>query len=103
MRPTYVGNTSPSPARPSPASPTESRSRRSAQQEAWSCPEHPDYPRILAVFNDTTGPLRARDICQALDFELLPKHVERTRARMKRLVTIGILTEAEPDTFSKKQ
>ncbi|MFD4413540.1 hypothetical protein ACFVXW_22450 [Streptomyces sp. NPDC058251] len=66
-------------------------------------PEHPDYPRILAVFNDTTGPLRARDICQALDFELLPKHVERTRARMKRLVTIGILTEAEPGTFSQKQ
>ena len=27
-------------------------------------PEHPDRPRILAVFNDTTGPLRARDICQ---------------------------------------
>jgi len=66
-------------------------------------PEHPDYPRILAAFNDTTGPLRARDICQALDFELLPKHVERTRAKMKRLVTLGILTEAEPGTFSKKQ
>ncbi|MFD5753312.1 hypothetical protein [Streptomyces sp. NPDC127033] len=66
-------------------------------------PEHPDYPRILAVFNDTTGPLRARDICQALDFELLPKHVERTRAKMKRLVTLGILSEAEPGTFSKKQ
>jgi hypothetical protein len=66
-------------------------------------PEHPDYPRILAVFNDTTGPLKARDICQALDFELLPKHVERTRAKMKRLVTLGILTETEPGTFSKKQ
>lgn len=66
-------------------------------------PEHPDYPRILAVFNDTHGPLRARDICQALDFELLPKHVERTRAKMKRLVAIGILTEAEPGTFSKKR
>ncbi|MFI5635571.1 hypothetical protein ACIA8E_40840 [Streptomyces sp. NPDC051664] len=66
-------------------------------------PEHPDYPRILAVFNGTTGPLRARDICQALDFELLPKHIERTRAKMKRLVTLGILTEAEPGTFSKKQ
>ncbi|MGX1915963.1 hypothetical protein ACWIID_45370 [Streptomyces phaeochromogenes] len=66
-------------------------------------PEHPDYPRILAVFNDTTGPLRARDLCQALDFELLPKHIERTRAKMKRLVTLGILTEAEPGTFSKKQ
>lgn len=66
-------------------------------------PEHPDYPRILAVFNDTTGPLRARDICQALDFELLPKHVERTRAKMKRLVTLGILTEIEPGTFNKKR
>ncbi|WP_327347838.1 hypothetical protein [Streptomyces europaeiscabiei] len=66
-------------------------------------PEYPDYPRILAVFNDTTGPLRARDICQTLDFELLPTHIERTRARMKRLVTLGILTEAEPGTFSKKQ
>lgn len=66
-------------------------------------PEHPDYPRILAVFNETTDPLRARDICQALDFELLPKHIERTRAKMKRLVTLGILTEAEPGTFSKKQ
>lgn len=66
-------------------------------------PEHPDYPRILAVFNDTTGPLRARDLCQALDFELLPKHIERTRAKMKRLVTLGILAEAEPGTFSKKQ
>ncbi|MFC9428432.1 hypothetical protein [Streptomyces sp. NPDC056987] len=66
-------------------------------------PEHPDYPRILAVFNDTSGPLRARDICQALDFELLLKHVERTRNKMKRLVTLGILSEAEPGTFSKKQ
>ncbi|WP_327714084.1 hypothetical protein OG381_00610 [Streptomyces sp. NBC_00490] len=66
-------------------------------------PEHPDYPRILAVFNDATGPLRARDLCQALDFALLPKHIERTRAKMKRLVTLGILTEAEPGTFSIKQ
>ncbi|MER5201461.1 hypothetical protein ACWD3J_49325 [Streptomyces sp. NPDC002755] len=66
-------------------------------------PEHPDYPRILAVFNSTTAPLTARDICQALDFELLPKHIERTRAKMKRLVTLGFLTESEPGTFSKKQ
>ncbi|MCW8097086.1 hypothetical protein [Streptomyces tauricus] len=66
-------------------------------------PEHPDYPRILAVFDDATGPLRARDICEALDFELLPKHVERTRAKIKRLVTLGILAEAEPGTFSRKQ
>ncbi|MEU1439549.1 hypothetical protein ABZ438_36585 [Streptomyces sp. NPDC005786] len=65
-------------------------------------PEHPDYPRIVAAFNDATSPLRARDICQALDIGLLPKHIERTRAKMKRLVTLGILTETEPGTFSKK-
>ncbi|KIF67134.1 hypothetical protein HY68_36095 [Streptomyces sp. AcH 505] len=65
-------------------------------------PEHPDYPRILAVFNDAVGPLRARDICEALDLELLPKHVERTRTKMKRLVTLGLLAEAEPGTFSRK-
>ncbi len=58
---------------------------------------------MLAVFNGATGPLRARDICQALDFELLPKHIERTRAKMKRLVTLGMLAEGEPGTFSKKQ
>jgi transposase len=99
-RPNCVWNTSPSPARPSPASPTESRPRAPAQQEVWSCP-NTRLPRILAVFNDTTGPLRAQDICQALSFELLPKHVERTRVKMKRLVTLGILSEAEPGTFSK--
>lgn len=62
---------------------------------------HPDYPRILAVFHDSTGPPRARDIWQALDFELLPKHIERTRAKMKRLVTPAILAEAEPGTSAR--
>ncbi|MEU6059222.1 hypothetical protein [Streptomyces sp. NPDC047097] len=28
-------------------------------------PEHPDYPRILAAFNHATGPLRAKDVCEA--------------------------------------
>ncbi|WP_246097748.1 hypothetical protein [Streptomyces botrytidirepellens] len=40
-------------------------------------PEHPDYPRILAAFNHATGPLRAKDACEALGHELLPKNVER--------------------------
>lgn len=65
-------------------------------------PEHPDYPRIAAAFNEATDPLRARDICQALDIGLLPKHIERTRAKTKRLVTLEILTETEPGTFSMK-
>ncbi|MFF4903224.1 hypothetical protein [Streptomyces sp. NPDC001068] len=66
-------------------------------------PEHPDYPRILAVFNDATGPLRARDVCEALDHELLPKNIEGTRAKLKRLVKLDILTEADAGSFTRKQ
>ncbi|MFD7505887.1 hypothetical protein [Streptomyces sp. NPDC059850] len=40
--------------------------------------EHPDYPRILTVFNQATGPLRAKEVCEALGHELLPKNVEGT-------------------------
>lgn len=66
-------------------------------------PEHPDYPRILAIFNEAAGPLRARDICEALDHELLPKNIEGTRAKLKRLVKLDILTEAETGSFTRKQ
>jgi hypothetical protein len=38
------------------------------------------------------GPLRARDVCEALDRELLPKNVEGTPAKLKRSVKLGILT-----------
>ncbi|WP_435243604.1 hypothetical protein [Streptomyces cucumeris] len=66
-------------------------------------PERPDYPRILAVFNDTTGSLRARDVCEALDHELLPKNIEGTRAKLKRLVKLHVLTEADTGSFTRKQ
>ncbi|MFI5918107.1 hypothetical protein ACIA8M_06120 [Streptomyces anulatus] len=65
-------------------------------------PEHPDYPRILAAFNRATGPIRARDVCQALGHELLPKNVEGTRAKLKRLVRLGILIEADTGSFARK-
>ncbi|MFG2339828.1 hypothetical protein [Streptomyces yangpuensis] len=52
-----------------------------AHADSTDLPEHPDYPRILAVFNETTGPLRAREVCEALDHELLPKNIEGTRAK----------------------
>lgn len=67
-----------------------------------SPPEHPDYPRILAAFNEATGPLRAKDICQALGHEPLPKNIEGTRAKLKRLVKLGILTEADTGNFARK-
>ncbi|MCX5584039.1 hypothetical protein ACFV0H_38400 [Streptomyces erythrochromogenes] len=66
-------------------------------------PEHPDYPRILAAFNDATSPLRTRDVCEALDHELLPKNIEGTRAKLKRLVKLGILTEVDTGSLTRKQ
>src|SRR5581483_9833223 len=65
-------------------------------------PEHPDYPRILAAFNHAPGPLRAKDVCEALGHELLPKNVEGTRAKLKRLVKLGILTQADTGNFARK-
>jgi hypothetical protein len=64
--------------------------------------EHPDYPRILDAFNQTTGPLRAKDVCEALGRELLPKNVEGTRAKLKLLVRLGLLTEADTGNFARK-
>lgn len=66
-------------------------------------PEHPDYPRILAVLNEATGPLRARDVCEALDYQLLPKNIEGTRAKLKRLVKLDILAEADTGSFTRRQ
>jgi hypothetical protein len=66
-------------------------------------PEHPDYPRILAAFNAATGPLRARDVCEALDHELLPKNIEGTRAKLKRLVKLDVLTEINTGSFTRNQ
>ncbi|MFE7570671.1 hypothetical protein ACFU76_27550 [Streptomyces sp. NPDC057539] len=66
-------------------------------------PEHPDYSRILTAFNHATGPLRAKDVCKALGHESLPKNVEGTRAKLKRLVKLGILTEADTGNFARRQ
>ncbi|WP_329460663.1 hypothetical protein [Streptomyces sp. NBC_01497] len=65
-------------------------------------PEHPDHPRILGVFNEATGPLRARDVCEALDHELLAKNIEGTRAKPKRLVKLDILTEVDTGHFTRQ-
>ncbi|WP_431983089.1 hypothetical protein [Streptomyces qinglanensis] len=66
-------------------------------------PEHPDCPRTLAAFTHVTGLLRAEDVCEALGHEPLPKNVEGTRAKLKHLVELGILTEARTGNFARKQ
>jgi hypothetical protein len=65
-------------------------------------PAHPVYQQILDVFADAAGPMRARDLCQALDLPLTPKNVESTRHKLKRLVSLGVLAETEPGLFAQR-
>jgi nitrate/nitrite-specific signal transduction histidine kinase len=58
------------------------------------------YQQILAALRDTTGPLRAKDICLALGLGTAPKDVEGVRAKLKRLVRRQILTETKPGAFT---
>lgn len=64
-------------------------------------PGHPAYRQILDIFADLGRPLRARDLCQALDLPIVPKNTEKTRAKLKRLVSQGILVETEPGLFAQ--
>jgi len=64
-------------------------------------PGHPLYRQILAVFADTARPMRARDLCQALDLPIVPKNTENIRSKLKRLASRGILVETEPGLFTQ--
>jgi hypothetical protein len=64
-------------------------------------PGHPLYQQILAVFADTARPMRARDLCQALDLPIVPKNTENIRSKLKRLASRGILVETEPGLFTQ--
>ena len=58
------------------------------------------YQQILAALQASGTGMRAKDICLALDIEPLHKHVEGTRAKLKRLVNRNILTESETGIFA---
>jgi hypothetical protein len=60
----------------------------------------PAYQQILAVFAATANPLRAKDICVALGTGTAAKNTESLRAKLKRLVTRGVLTEPESGLFA---
>jgi len=64
-------------------------------------PDHPAYQQILAVFADFGRPLRARDLCEALDLPIVSKNTENIRSKLKRLVSKGILVETEPGLFAQ--
>jgi len=44
--------------------------------------------------------VRAKDICQALGIGTTANHTESLRAKLKRLVTRGVLTEDQPGLFA---
>jgi hypothetical protein len=63
----------------------------------------PAYQQILAVFAATSDPLRAKDICIALGIGTAAKNTESLRAKLKRLVARGVLTEPESGLFALAQ
>jgi hypothetical protein len=64
-------------------------------------PEHPAYQQILTAFTDLGHPLRARDLCVALNLPIASKNTENIRSKLKRLVSRGILIETEPGLFAQ--
>jgi len=64
-------------------------------------PDHPAYQQILTAFADLRRPLRARDLCVALDLPIVSKNTENIRSKLKRLVSRGILVETEPGLFTQ--
>ena len=64
-------------------------------------PDHPAHQQILTAFADLRRPLRARDLCQALDLPIVSKNTENIRSKLKRLVSRGILVETEPGLFTQ--
>jgi len=64
-------------------------------------PDHPAYQQILTAFADLRRPLRARDLCVALDLPIAAKHTENIRSKLKRLVSHGILIETKPGLFTQ--
>ncbi|WP_329375613.1 hypothetical protein [Streptomyces sp. NBC_01483] len=63
-------------------------------------PDHPAYQQIMAAFAAAEAPLRARQVCEAMDLEIAPNTINNTRLKLKRLVERGILTETEQGLFT---
>ncbi|GGZ85973.1 hypothetical protein ACFOOM_16385 [Streptomyces echinoruber] len=81
-------------ALPEPASPTP---------PPVKLPDHPAYQQIMAVFAAAGLPLRARQVCEAMDLEIAPNNVNNVRLKLKRPAERGILIESEQGLFTKPQ
>lgn len=63
-------------------------------------PDHPAYQRIMAVFAAADAPLRARQVCEAMNLQIAPNTINNTRLKLKRLAERGILVETEQGLFT---
>ncbi|WP_370154889.1 hypothetical protein [Streptacidiphilus sp. EB129] len=48
-------------------------------------PDGPAYQQIMAVFAEADTPLRARNVCEAMDLDLMPNNINNVRIKLKRL------------------
>ncbi|NRQ33727.1 hypothetical protein HII36_17990 [Nonomuraea sp. NN258] len=56
--------------------------------------------RVVVAMASAGRPMRAKEVAQALGEPQVRGRVETTRARLKKLVTAGWLTQAEPGLFT---
>jgi len=68
---------------------------------AAKLPDHPAYRQIMAVFAAADAPLRARQVCEAMDLEIAPNTINNTRLKLKRLTERRILVETEQGLFTQ--
>jgi hypothetical protein len=59
-------------------------------------PDNPAYQHILTVLTEAETPLRCKDLCHALNTGTEPARIEGMRAKLKRLVATGLVTENAP-------
>lgn len=64
-------------------------------------PDHPAYQQIMAVFAIADQPMRARQVCEAMDLTIAPNNVNNIRLKLKRLTDRGILVEIEQGLFTQ--
>ncbi|MFL4906026.1 hypothetical protein ACJ6WF_23330 [Streptomyces sp. MMS24-I2-30] len=64
-------------------------------------PDHPAYQQIMAVFTAANHPLRARQVCEAMDVTVAPNNINNVPLKLKRLADRRILAETEPGLFTQ--
>ncbi|MGW6688085.1 IS5 family transposase [Streptomyces sp. NPDC054961] len=64
-------------------------------------PGHPACRQIMEVFTAADHPLRARQVCEAMDLMVAPNTINNTRLKLKRLADRAILVETEQGLFTQ--